>query len=310
MSEQAAGSDGYRALRHGLAAGPIYRDAVMASGPDAAAFLQGQLSAEVLTLPPGSSTWTWVLKPGGKVEVLARLTRIDADCFVLDTDEGYGDALTARLRRFKLRTKVDFDQPIWTAIAVRGADIDRPAPEAGTVVVADATWPGLAGYDLLGPDPQSPGGAVPVDPADLEIARVEAGIVRMGAELDERTIPAETGLVERTVSFTKGCYTGQELVARIDSRGAKVARRLVGLHLAGDGAAAVRAGAVLRSADKEAGTVTSVALSPTFGPIALGYARRAVDLGATVEVTFPADGSAAEGSGAATATVGGLPFQL
>ena len=287
MSEQAAGSDGYRALRHGLAAGPIYRDAVMASGPDAAAFLQGQLSAEVLTLPPGSSTWTWVLQPGGKVEVLARLTRIDADCFVLDTDEGYGDALTARLRRFKLRTKVDFDQPIWAAIAVRGADIDRPAPEAGTVVVADATWPGLAGYDLLGPDPQSPGGAVPVDPADLEIARVEAGIVRMGAELDERTIPAETGLVERTVSFTKGCYTGQELVARIDSRGGKVPRRIRGVVI-GDGSV-VPTGAALAMGEKDAGTITSSAAG-----VALASVPRSLEPPASVVVTWDGGSAAAE----------------
>ena len=80
---------------------------------------------------------------------------------------------------------------------------------------------GGAGSDLLGPDPES---AVPADaqwcgPGAWEACRVEAGVPVMGRELDERTIAAEAGLVERTVSFTKGCYTGQELVARLDARG-------------------------------------------------------------------------------------------
>ena len=78
----------------------------------------------------------------------------------------------------------------------------------------------MSGYDLLGPEPALPPGAVSVKDGDYEAARIEAGFPRHGAELDERTIPAEAGLVEASVSFTKGCYTGQELVARINSAGA------------------------------------------------------------------------------------------
>lgn len=281
-----AGSSGYRALRNGFAAGAIERDVVIAEGPDAATFLQGQLSADVAALAAGASTWSWVLQPGGKVEVLARVSRVDACRFALDTDPGWGDALAARLKRFKLRTKVDVSQPAWAVVALRGPDAQPPAPGTGVVVVADASWPGLVGYDLLGPGPAVPSGAVALSPADLEIARVEAGIVAMGAELTERTIPAETGLVERTVSFTKGCYTGQELVARIDSRGSKVARRLCGLRLSGPGSGALSAGDTLRSEGKDVGSVTSVSLSPRLGPIALAYVRRAVEVGATV--TFAA----------------------
>ena len=98
-------------------------------------------------------------------------------------------------------------------------------------------WGGLAGYDLLGADPVAPDGAVAVSQDDYEAARIEAGFPRHGAELDERTIPAEAGLVEASVSFTKGCYTGQELVARIDSRGSNVPRHLRGLLLSRPGGA-------------------------------------------------------------------------
>lgn len=293
-----AGSDGYRATRSGTAAAAIERDVVVVEGPEAVAFLQGQLSADVAALAAGASTWSWVLQPGGKVDVLARVTRLDAERLALDTDPGWGDALVTRLKRFKLRTKVSFDQPEWRAIALRGPDAQAPATGGGIEAVADASWPGLVGYDLLGPDPAAPAGAVALDPAELEIARVEAGIVRMGAELTERTIPAETGLVERTVSFTKGCYTGQELVARIDSRGNNVARHLRGLRLSlGAEDILPAAGSALRAGDKDVGTITSVAVSPRLGPIGLAYVRRAIEVGMTVEV-----------GGGGTAVVSGLPL--
>lgn len=303
-----AGSAGYRAMRDGVAAAPIERDVVVAEGPDAATFLQGQVSADVLALAAGASTWSWVLQPGGKVEVLARVTRLDADRFALDTDPGWGDALAMRLKRFTLRTKVDLSQPSWAVIALRGPDAHPPAAGVGIEAVADASWPGLVGYDLLGPEPSVPPGAVVLDPADLEIARVESGIVRMGAELTERTIPAETGLIDRTVSFTKGCYTGQELVARIDSRGSKVARRLCGLRLSGSAADAVRPGSGLRSDEKDVGSVTSVAVSPRLGPIALAYVRRAIDLGATVDVVAAGDGEDRGGPLDVSAVVTTLPL--
>jgi folate-binding protein YgfZ len=290
-------------MREGLAAATIERDVVVAEGPEATPFLQGQVSADVLALAAGASAWSWVLQPGGKVEVLARITRLEADRFALDTDPGWGDALAARLQRFKLRTKVDLSRPSWSVVALRGPDAKPPATGDGVEAVADASWPGLIGYDLLGPQPAVPAGAVPLDPADLETGRIESGIVRMGAELTERTIPAETGLIDRTVSFTKGCYTGQELVARIDSRGSNVARRLCGLRLSGPGAGDTAAGAVLRSGGKDVGAITSVAISPQLGPIALAYVRRAVDVGATVEVAG-ADG----GPASTTAVVSTLPM--
>jgi tRNA-modifying protein YgfZ len=161
-----------------------------------------------------------------------------------------------------------------------GTDWLRDTP-AGGDVVADASWPGLPGVDLLGPEPTPPAGVATADAADYEAARIEAGVPVMGAELTERTIPAETGLVEMTVSFTKGCYTGQELVARIDSRGSHVARNLRGLRLSGP----ATAGSPLEAGGKTAGVLTSVARSPASGWVGLGYVNRNVEVSAVVDVS-------------------------
>ena len=156
--------------------------------------------------------------------------------FLLDTDAGVGGQLVARLQRFKLRTKADIEQLDWRAVAVRGPGtaVGPGCQDEGVAVVGQLSmgwavrlrpaWPGSA--TAAGRDRTCEAGA-------YEAARVEAGFPRHGAELDERTIPAEAGLVEASVSFTKGCYTGQELVARIDSRGSNVPRHLRALVLSG-----------------------------------------------------------------------------
>ena len=114
-------------------------------------------------------------------------------------------------------------------------------------------------------------GAVPVDGDTFEVLRVEAGLPAFGSELDERWNPHEAGL-ERHISYTKGCYIGQEVIARLDAYD-KVQRELRGLRAVGGGVPSV--GSKLLMDGKEAGAVTSVADSPDFGPIALAYVRRA-----------------------------------
>jgi aminomethyltransferase len=150
-------------------------------------------------------------------------------------------------------------------------------------------------------------GEAPDPPADVrlcsldayEVVRIEAGIPAMGRELDESTIPAEAGLVDRTVSFTKGCYTGQELVARIDSRGGNVPRRLRGVVVGGG--VDPPAGARLLSGEKDVGRLTSVAQSPTRpAALALAYVGRAV--------TPPADVTVAWDDESAPARVEALPL--
>jgi folate-binding protein YgfZ len=128
--------------------------------------------------------------------------------------------------------------------------------------------------------------------------RIEAGEPLMGVDVDEKTIPQETGLTDVAVSFTKGCYLGQELVARIDSRG-RVNRHLRGMTLVEN--VIPPEGAVVMAGDVEAGVITSVGESLTMrAPVALGILRREAEPGATVEIRW--DG------GAATAVVREVPL--
>jgi folate-binding protein YgfZ len=249
--------------------GPVWceieRDAVVVTGPQAESYLQGQCSQDVAAVDTGRSAWTFLLQPTGKVEVLARITRT-GDGFVLDTDGGFGDALEARLRRFLLRTKATVERPAWRCIAVRRTGTTLVTTNAA--LVASAPWHGLPGFDLFGPDPEPPLLARPVDRAAYARARVEAGWPAMGAELTSDTIPAESGVVREAASFSKGCYTGQELVARIDSRGGHVPRYLRHVRLA----AAASVGAPVAVDAKVVGRLTSVA-----GDLALAYVARAVE---------------------------------
>jgi folate-binding protein YgfZ len=253
----------------------LERDVVAAGGPEAASFLQGQLSQDLLARADGESAWSWVLAPTGKVDALVRVSRLAEDDWLLDTDAGWGEALLTRLNRFKLRTKVHLEMRPWRVLGLRGPG--AAAHDGPDIVVAP--WPRFEGLDVIGEDPAVPGGWPVLSAADYEARRIAAGLPKMGAELTEKTIPAETDLIEWTVSFTKGCYTGQELVARIDSRGGNVPRHLRGLLLPGG----IGPGAELVDVDgRVAGTVTSAAVSPDLGRIGLGYVRRGVVAPATL----------------------------
>jgi tRNA-modifying protein YgfZ len=196
------------------------RDVVQVVGPDAATYLQSQLSQDLRPLQVGQSTWSFVLQPTGKVEVLLRVWRTADETFVLDTDAGFGEAMVARLNRFKIRVRADIESLDWRCIAVRGTD--------GDGVVAWGT-----GFDLLAAQPVAPDGVPAGDPEQLLAARIDAVWPAMGAEIvPGETIPAETGITDVAVSFTKGCYPGQELVERMDSRAAAAPRLLQRLSTA------------------------------------------------------------------------------
>lgn len=251
----------------------VERDVVAVSGDDAATYLHGQLSQDVTGVDVGSSQWSLLLQPQGKLDTWLRITRWRQDAWVLDTDPGAGPAMVARLERFKLRTKVAFETLDWSMVALRGpASIDVAVPDE--LVAADWTWPGQVGVDLLGPDAQVPTGIEQGDPTALEVLRIRAGVPAMGAELDERTIAAEAGIVGRSVSFTKGCYVGQELVARIDSRGNNTPRRLYGLRFADSTREVPVAGSPVVVDGSNAGVLTSSARSAQLGVIALAYLKR------------------------------------
>lgn len=246
---------------------PVERDFVAVRGRDAAEFLHGQCSQDVLALDAGASAWSFVLQPTGKVDALCRIHRVNDTAFVLCVDGGFGDALTARLQRFKLRVQVEIERVGWRSITVVGAEV-RPGP--GVLV---GWWGGTDGTELAGPSVTPPPGATEIDTAAFERLRIEAGWPAMGAELTADTIPGESGVVPVAVSFTKGCYTGQELVARIDSRGGHVPRHLRRLRLGGQASPGDR----LEYEGKDVGWLTSVE-----GDLALGYVARTVEPPATV----------------------------
>ncbi len=266
------------------------RDVVTVSGEEATTYLQGQISQDVLGLAVGASAWSLILQPQGKVDAWFRITKTGEDAYVLDVDAGHGEALLARLKRFKLRTKADLELLTWDWHAWRSADggeaPDIVAPE-GAIVAPPAG--GQAGLDLIGPDLDPPEGEI-LDASALERLRIVAFVPAMGAELTQDTIPAEAGIVDDSVSFTKGCYTGQELVARVDSRGNNTPRKLRLVT----GAGLPQVGSELSLDGADAGVLTSVAPAGD-GFVALAYVKRsaadATELaldGSAVAVAAPA----------------------
>jgi len=278
----ASNDGGYEAMGSTVGTSLDRRQAISASGPETITWLQGQLSQDIVGLAVGASAWTLLLAPQGKVDAWLRVSRLGDDRVILDVDTGFADVVMTRLNRFKLRTRCDLEVMEWTSVSLRGPDassVDVP----GSVVSNTVDWGPASGIDHLGPGLQLPDGVVQVSAEAWTARRIEAGEPMMGAELDESTIPAAAGIVDRSVSFTKGCYTGQELVARIDSRGNNTPKRLLGLVAAQD--QTVLAGDTLRAGDKDVGHVTSAAFSPTAGAtVALAYVARGVEDGASVAI--------------------------
>lgn len=247
------------------------RDFVRVSGPDAEAFLQGQLSQDVASVE--RAAWSFLLQPTGKVDALLRVHREPDGGFVLETDPGWGDHVVRRLTKFLLRTKAEIAPlPDWRCLTVRGDGISSDGDTD--------PLPGLPGSDSVGPAHEltAPDGVTAGTDGEWERLRIMAGVPKMGAELTDATIPAEAGQwwIDRAVSFTKGCFTGQELVARIDSRGGHVPRPVRGVRLHGPG---TEVGAAVVHDGKEVGALTSVAPA---GDVALATVSRAVEPGTDV----------------------------
>jgi len=272
-------------LRAQLGSAPLERDVVVVAGPEAEPFLQGQLSQDVAGLAVGSSTASLLLQPTGRVDAWLRVTRTHDESFLLDVDAGHGPAVQARLSRFRLRTEVELTVATWRGFALRGPGAAAQGAPGG-VHALPAPWREVEAIDLLAPEAAEPPPVAPAPPTAFEALRVELGVPAMGSEITDATIPAELGqwLIDASVSFTKGCYTGQELVARIDSRGGNVPRPLRGLVLAGD---AVEVGAEVRRDGAAVGQVTSVARSAALGPIALAVVARSAPVGDEVTVAGP-----------------------
>ena len=225
------------------ATAPGIRDVVTVVGPDARRYLHSQVAQDIEAMAVGEGRWTLVLAPNGRVDVLARIHCVTDELFELDTESGYGDELAQRLNRFKIRVKAD--------LTTESRDLSD-AHRFGWWGTGE--WAADDGY---------------------EAARVAAGWPAMGSEIvpGER-IPAEVGVVNASVSFTKGCYPGQELVERMDSRGSPAPNQLRIVTVGDD---AKPGDPIVDPADangEPVGSLTSVA-----GGRALGYVKRGSNVG-------------------------------
>ena len=255
----------------------VDRDLVVVDGPDATSFLQSLVSQDLDPVAVGAGVHTLLLQPQGKLLVDLYAVRVASDTWWCITEGGFGPALADGLNRFKIRVKAEIRSETVAALAIRG-EATVPAG-AGVQVVAVDGWDGPA-YDAVGSTDAivalSAALSMPVVDADAyERARIEAGVPRQGIDVDERTIPQEAGLERVAVSFTKGCFVGQELVCRIDTRG-HVNRLLRRLRASEP----LAIGAEVRSGDKAVGVVTSAV-----GEVALAMIRREVEPGAEVLVS-------------------------
>ena len=229
------------------------RDYVAVRGPDAADFLQRMVSNDVETAP----CTALLLTPKAKVIAPLVLVRRADDDFLLLTEAGLGEAVRSTLLRARFAAKVEVETEEHRSVVVFGDARGIPTREYGepATEVLDADLQPTLGAD------------------ELERRRIEAGTPRFGAEIDERTLPAEAGLDETHVSFTKGCYPGQEPIARLRHRG-HVNRRLRVLEIS-----AARPGDEIRFGEKVVGRITSAVPG-----VALGYVRAEVPDGAALTV--------------------------
>jgi folate-binding protein YgfZ len=232
---------------------------VTVEGPDALSFLQSLVSQDLETLQDGEWTRSLLLQPQGKLTAIFDAQRVSPEYVVLVTDEGYGPVLADALSRFRIRVKVE--------IADRTGEWD-------------VLWR-TDGPPLVGPRGELAHDDAVLDAVAYERWRIEHGVPRLGVDVDERTIPQEAFLERDAVSFTKGCFLGQELVCRIDTRG-HVNRFLRRLDVRNG---VPTTGAEVVAGGKTVGTVTSVVANDD-GAVALATLRREVEPPASVTVRW------------------------
>ncbi len=251
---------------------PIRPDLVWFSGGDAIRFLNDLISQEIAELPAGSVTRSLLLEPRGKLDHILWVLRGDHRA-VLVTDPERGEELAATLGRYRIRVDVEikqWEEPGWLLIGESDVATGEWSEKSGRLV-AGLPWNGPRLTLVTDEKPELPELSV----EEMERIRIEAGEPLFGIDVDSSTIPQESGLVPETVDFSKGCFLGQELVARIDSRG-HVNRLLRQLKFEGS---APERGAEIFAGDRRVGTLTSVA-----GNLGLALVRREVKPGETVDV--------------------------
>jgi folate-binding protein YgfZ len=289
------------------------RGKLLVKGAEAAEYLQGQLTNDVAGLEPGDGCYAALLDRKGHIQADMRVLGLAPGEVWLDTELEALDSVRRHLETYKIGREVGVEdvtaeRALLSLLGPRSVEIagtaalpehsSEPAKVAGVECLAVGT---AGGIDLIAAAPDAErlrealldAGAAEVSAEAAEVLRIEAGRPRFGADMGPETMPAEAGIVERAVDFEKGCYIGQEPVARLHYRG-KPNRRLRGLALS----APAEPGAALRLGEKEVGRVGSACVSPARGPIALAIVRREAEPGAELSV----------GEDGATARVVDLPF--
>jgi tRNA-modifying protein YgfZ len=291
----------YRAMKEGAAVlDRSSRGTLLVRGADGAEFLQGQLTNDVEVLEPNTGCYAALLDRKGHMQADMRVLRLDTGDLWLDTEPETAGTVERHMRMYSVGREVEIEDAssAWSIVSVIGpgaAEVAGSRPLAaehaqryyerdGVEILAVATDLGL---DLIVRAEVSDelrelldrSEAVEVSEAAAEILRVESGRPRFGREMTTATIPQEAGIGERAVSFTKGCYIGQETVARLHYKG-RPNRHLRGLRLESPAAD----GDPIVLGDREVGRIGTAVLSPAHGPIALAVIRREAEPGARVEV--------------------------
>jgi folate-binding protein YgfZ len=291
----------YRVLREG--AGYLERAGrgqLVVRGAEAADYLQGQLTNDVEALEPGAGCYSALLDRKGRMQGDMRVLRIAPEELWLDMEPEALEAVRRHLSMYKVGRDVEIDDESAArtivsvigpaAVNATGSSPLGPEHSHRELELGGASYRAVAtdlGLDLLLAASQRDalvaalreGDAAEISEAAAEIVRVESGRPRFAREMTTETIPQEAGINERAVSFTKGCYIGQETVARLHYKG-KPNRHLRGLRLQ----APAVAGDAIVLGEREVGHVGTSVLSPALGPIALAIVRREAEPGSTVVV--------------------------
>lgn len=232
----------------------IPREVVVVEGDDAASFLHSQLANDIASLATGQSVHSLLLEPTGHVHSIVRVLRHSDTVFTLDVDAPLGDSVVTRLQRFILRSKVTLTSADWVVRAFRGPNAAQMVgPGANRAVVA---WGSDDAVDVVAPRDAQPVVGDPTEPEHIDMIRVDSAWPRVGVDVLVGDVPATTGIVRAAVSFTKGCYPGQELVERMDSRGAGAPVNLRVMNRDGVGV-----GSRIEATPHDTGTITSIGFS-------------------------------------------------
>ena len=252
---------------------PTAPELVWFGGADAIRFLNDLISQEIGDLEPGTVRRSLLLTPQGKLDHLFWVLR-GTDEIGLVVDAGKGEDLAAKLGRYRIRVDVEIEPSTserWLVVGPFDSDAGRWTGDR-SALVANVSWSNLQRTLVVGESPDLP--LMAID--DYEMLRIQAGEPLMGVDVTDSTIPQETGLVGETISFEKGCFLGQELVARLDSRGGRVNHHLRILRFEGS---APEVGAEVTKDGEQVGVLSSAA-----DGIGLALLRRGVEKGEMVTV--------------------------